>query len=231
MENQTRYDLNAAIESWRQELAVQASLTAEVRRELEMHLRDAIAGFQQRGLNDEESFWLARRRVGQPQQLGEEFVKANPATVWRERVFWMWLAVFLSGTLGSLAYSIVFALTPVANSSSTARVTTQTTLYLLASLIPMIIGISLAKGKWVAFFSKLTQLVENRRHLALAAFLCIALSSSIRYAAMTSFYSRNNIHGSASILQGLASTIYPLIIATLLVWLMPAQNRKIPKAF
>jgi hypothetical protein len=155
MENQTRYDLNAAIENWRSELAVQANLTAEVRRELETHLRDAIAGFQQRGLNDEESFWLARRRVGQPQQLGEEFVKADPTKVWRERVFWMWLAVFLSSTVGSLAYSMAFALMPV-NSNSTARIATQTTLYLLASLIPIIIAVSLAKGKWVAFFSKLT---------------------------------------------------------------------------
>ena len=89
MENQTRFDLNAAIESWRKELAAQPNLASDNRRELETHLRDAIAGFQQRGLNDEESFWLARRRVGQPKQLGEEFVKANPASVWRERVFWM----------------------------------------------------------------------------------------------------------------------------------------------
>src|ERR1039458_8031824 len=92
MENQTRFDLNAGIENWRQELAAQAGLTAEVRRELETHLCDAIAGFQQRGLNDEESFWLARRRVGQPQLLGEEFVKADSAAIWRERAFWMVLA-------------------------------------------------------------------------------------------------------------------------------------------
>src|SRR5450432_2885134 len=94
METQTRYDLNAAIENWRAELAVQPNLTAEVRRELETHLRDAIAGFQQRGLNDEESFWLACKRVGQSQQLGEEFVKANPAAVWRERGFCVVLVLF-----------------------------------------------------------------------------------------------------------------------------------------
>ena len=94
METQTRYHLNAAIENWRAELAVQPNLTAEVRRELETHLRDAIAGFQQRGLNDEESFWLACKRVGQPPQLGEEFVKANPAAVWRERGFCVVLVLF-----------------------------------------------------------------------------------------------------------------------------------------
>jgi hypothetical protein len=79
MENQTRFNLNDAIENWQQEVAGQSSLTAEVRRELETHLHDAIKGFQQHGLSDEESFRLACHRIGQPQQLGEEFLKANPA--------------------------------------------------------------------------------------------------------------------------------------------------------
>ena len=95
MENQPRFDLNASIENWRSELAAQPNFASDDRRELEMHLRDAIAGFQQRGLSDEESFWLARRRVGQPQQIGEEFTKANPTAVWRERVFWIMVVIFL----------------------------------------------------------------------------------------------------------------------------------------
>ena len=64
MENQTRFDLNAAIESWRQELAGQLNLASDDRRELEAHLRDSIAEFRQRGLNEEESFWLARDACG-----------------------------------------------------------------------------------------------------------------------------------------------------------------------
>jgi hypothetical protein len=47
MENQTRFNLNAAVEKWRNELAAQPNLAADDRRELETHLRDAIAGFQQ----------------------------------------------------------------------------------------------------------------------------------------------------------------------------------------
>jgi hypothetical protein len=93
MENQTRFDLNAAIENWKSELSTQPNFSADDRRELETHLRDTIAGLRQRGLNDEETFWLARRRIGQPQQLGEEFVKADPAKIWRERVFWMAVAL------------------------------------------------------------------------------------------------------------------------------------------
>jgi hypothetical protein len=88
MENQTRFDLNTAVENWRQELAAQPPLTPDNRRELETHLRDALAELKARGLSDEESFWLARRRVGQPQSLAVEFFKADPAKVWRERIFW-----------------------------------------------------------------------------------------------------------------------------------------------
>ena len=95
MENQTRFDLNAAMENWRHELAAQPPLAPDNRRELETHLRDALAELKARGLNDEESFWLARRRVGQPPELAKEFVKADPAKVWRERVFWIILVLSL----------------------------------------------------------------------------------------------------------------------------------------
>ena len=106
MENQTRFDLNAAVENWRNELAAQPNLATDDRRELETHLRDAIAGFQQRGLNGEESFWLARRRVGQLPQLGEEFVKADPAKVWRERAFGMIAAILAAFLLSSISTSL-----------------------------------------------------------------------------------------------------------------------------
>ena len=229
MTNQTRFDLTVAIENWRNELAAQPNLASDDRRELETHLRDAVAGFQQRGLNDEESFWLARHRVGQSQQLGEEFVKVDPVKVWRERVFWMLLAIFLSGTVGNLANSIVLAWVPVNSDSTGVRAATQIALLMLASLIPVVIAVSLAKGKLVALFSKLTLLVDNRPRLASAAIICIVLSSLIKITAYASYYSRMNVHSAHPLLPGLASAIYPLIITLLLVWLMPVPNRKVPK--
>jgi hypothetical protein len=63
-ETRTRFDLTTAIENWRRELASQSNLTADNRRELEAHLRDALADLQRLGLNNEESFWLACRRSG-----------------------------------------------------------------------------------------------------------------------------------------------------------------------
>src|SRR5690242_8516983 len=89
METRARFDLTAAFEGWRKQLADQPGLTGDNRRELEMHLRDSIASLQLRGLTEEESFWLATRRVGPPQQLGEGFAKEDPALVWRERLIWL----------------------------------------------------------------------------------------------------------------------------------------------
>jgi hypothetical protein len=95
MENQTRFDLNVAIDGWRNELAAQPNLTQDARRELETHLRDTLAELRQRGLNDDEAFWLARRRTGRTEQLGEEFVKADSSNIWRERIFWLAIAFLL----------------------------------------------------------------------------------------------------------------------------------------
>jgi hypothetical protein len=89
METRTRFDLSAAVEEWRKQLAGQPGLTADNRRELETHVQDSIATLQQRGLTEEESFWIACRRVGQPRRLAEEFVKEDPIAVWRDRLFWI----------------------------------------------------------------------------------------------------------------------------------------------
>jgi hypothetical protein len=93
MENETRFDLNAALENWRTELAAQLNFSVDDRRELETHLRDTFAELKSRGLSEEESFWLAQRRVGQPQKLAEEFVKADPAQAWRKPMFWLVLTL------------------------------------------------------------------------------------------------------------------------------------------
>jgi len=107
METQTRFDLNAAIANWQQELATQPDLTPVVRKELETHLRDTIAELQSRGLNNEESFWLARRRTGGPQQLGEEFAKEDPANARRDRLFWVVVGLLFVNFWGTLINNFI----------------------------------------------------------------------------------------------------------------------------
>ena len=224
MENQTRYDLNAAIEGWRQELAAQANLTLAVRRELETHLLDAITGFQQRGLNDEESFWLARRRVGQPQQLGEEFVKADPVNAWRERLFWICLAGFLLGIWGSVVGCLQWTLLPFNSSTKHVESSILASLVTLAPVVAVVIVVLRRSEKVIRRFSKLRPLLENRLRLAFTALALTAMSSTcyVISQARTGHWS-----GPGQLLgYSLFRVAGQVIFALVLIWLVPSQKRK-----
>jgi hypothetical protein len=237
MENQTRFDLNAAIESWRQELAAQPNLASDDRRELETHLGDAIAGFQQRGLNDEESFWLARRRVGRPQQLGEEFVKADPAKAWRERIFWMALGIIVF-------WQLTLILTFAAGIALYYLFPGLHEFYVKSGFWPtdavvLIIGIALARG-WFAQSMKLMWFLKNRFHLvSIVVVLALLLSLTQtefsresflhngRYPSVVTWAWAPWLENALHFLLGyLAHNVAPLIF---LVLFFPAQNQKTPK--
>lgn len=247
MEDQTRFDLNTAIENWRRELAAQPDLAPDDRRELETHLRDSIAEFQNRGLNDKESFWLARRRIGQPQQLGEEFVKANPAQVWRERAFWMVLALFFSIVLIDVISVMAFDLQVVRTPSDSGLLQmmqeiAREVVALSPILIPLVIALLVRSEKMVHQFSKLTQLIENRMRLTVGVFGIITIAAAfvtvatimhnnrIKSLGLGLARSHARLHLTVSIGQILFSTcFYPLMVALVLILLMPTQNRKAPK--
>lgn len=254
MENQTRFDLNAAVENWRNELAAQPNLASDDRRELETHLRDAIAGFQQCGLNDEESFWLARRRVGQPPQLGEEFIKANPAAVWRERFFWILAATLLiqlcSQTVSffwfSTRYNLLgylehlwpqrkvktYFLSDVSFIESFSRY-----LPLLSFVLVMGFIMSIPKERLDQCVCKFQPFFKSRFRFLLtfalffsAYFLMLlnfALRTDVFYEGSYEVYTSPPIR-IMSIL-GIEYALFPIVLAGLITWLMPTQNRKTPK--
>ena len=229
MEHQTRFDLNVALENWRAELAAQVHLTPDDRRELETHLRDSFAGLKAQGLNEEEAFWLARRRVGQPQQLGEEFVKENPAKVWRERMFWMWLAIFLSNTLASAVNSLAYAIVPINNYSGsfkTMNMVIQIVSITGPILIALLLAIFLAKGKLISQFSKLMLLAENKQRLTVSILICLILSIVARTVGLSIFLSK--MHASASAWQNVIPNFHSLIVGLILIWLLPTKNQRTP---
>jgi hypothetical protein len=230
METQTRYDLNAAIENWRVELAAQAGLTADVRRELETHLRDAIAGFQQHGLNDEESFWLACKRVGQPPQLGEEFVKSNPAAVWRERVFWMVLACLAF----SLWTNLVSCIQLHHWLDNYLGLVSAYSYVLLIYLPPIGVAIGLAKGQFNHRYSTLAAIFRSRWLLATSAIVFIMVTHGFEATVQYRFLIQTDHGRLPHTLDGLWLNIFsfmswPLMLVLLATWLTSAQNRKTPK--
>ena len=216
---------------WRNELAAHANLASDDRRELETHLRDSIAEFQQRGLNDEESFWLARWRIGQPKILGEEFEKADPAKVWRERIFWMVLAYLVISLWGMTVNGIFPNLFRFVGPDPRRMLIANAFDYLF-HLAPLIVfAVLLAKGKCLSYFQKRFAYFSTRRRLAVAAMSWILINATLlifpRFGTLTP-----EIH--QMMLWSLLSSvlfimIFPLVLVVLLLWLMPTQNRKTPE--
>jgi len=233
MENQTRFDLNAAVENWRNELAAQPNLASDDRRELETHLRDAIAGFQQRGLNDEESFWLACRRVGQPQQLGEEFVKADPAKVWRERVFWMAIALLTTGFWSSII-NCFRIICPNCFRGDVNSILFYETIFWM----PIIwIAVSLALGRINLKAVALSLLIRSSLFFVVIATTLFLtsyfLQEYIRHIRvlemMQSFPYIARQLSTENRWMYLQNLTEPCLLIALIAWLMPTQNRKTPK--
>ena len=99
----TEFDLNAAIQNWRQNLSQSPQFRAENLDELEAHLRDAVVAMQGQRLTDEEIFLIATRRIGGVCALESEFAKVNAREVWLNRALWMLLGIQLWFVLGGLA--------------------------------------------------------------------------------------------------------------------------------
>jgi len=71
------FDLNTALQLWRERLGQSPQFKTENLNELESHVRDSVVQLQSKGLSSEESFLIATRRAGTPAQLEPEFAKVN----------------------------------------------------------------------------------------------------------------------------------------------------------
>ncbi|MDO3695978.1 hypothetical protein QVZ41_14090 [Wenyingzhuangia sp. chi5] len=77
MENRTEFNLENNINQWKQELTEKNNLTKSNIIELESHLLDLIQDIESKGLNKEESFIIARKRMGKTNDITIEFDKVN----------------------------------------------------------------------------------------------------------------------------------------------------------
>ena len=96
------FDLNRAIQQWRDGLNQSPAMRRENLDELETHLRDSVATWQARGLTAEEAFFVAIKRAGGSAALGAEFGKVNTRSIWQDRVLWMLVGNLFFGTVSSL---------------------------------------------------------------------------------------------------------------------------------
>ena len=113
MKTQSSFDLNLAIQGWREDLARSTAFRSENLNELESHLRDSIDRLRTPQLSDEEAFLIATRRVGNTQRLEQEFGKVNGAAVWFDRCLWVLLAFQLWNIISSTSSFLFSLIVPV----------------------------------------------------------------------------------------------------------------------
>jgi len=104
METTTSFDLNQAIQNWRENLNQSPAFRRENLDELGSHLRDAVATLQTSGLSAEEAFLIGVKRIGRNASLETEFGKVNGKVIWLDRFLWMLIGYqvwgFIYGTVG-----------------------------------------------------------------------------------------------------------------------------------
>jgi hypothetical protein len=113
MENQTSFDLKAAIRRWRESLGQSPEFRAEDIDELESHVQDSSSELQGRGLSAEEAFVIATRRVGSGTALATEFGRVNGQALWIDRGLWMLVGwAVISGFESLSKSSAMFTIIP-----------------------------------------------------------------------------------------------------------------------
>lgn len=77
MENRTEFNLENNVQKWKSILTKKNNLTKSNIIELENHLLDLIEDLESKGLNKEESFLIAKKRIGKIDDICLEFDKIN----------------------------------------------------------------------------------------------------------------------------------------------------------
>lgn len=77
-------DLEADIARWRSHLSSAPALVDRDLDELEGHLRDQIADLMEKGLDREEAFFVAVRRIGRFDELSREYAREHGERMWRQ---------------------------------------------------------------------------------------------------------------------------------------------------
>ena len=114
METTAQFDLNQAIQRWREKLASSPALRSGDADELEAHLRDSITVLQEKGLTAHEAFWVATSRLGTQESLDAEFEKVNVEQVWLHRLLWMLTGSIIIGLGSAFTNSIATLATTAA---------------------------------------------------------------------------------------------------------------------
>lgn len=234
MEPTTRFDLNDAVRGWREELGQQAGLSEEALRELQHHLAESMDGLCRLGLAEEEAFLVARHRVGPAARLGEEFRKADPAALWRNRILWMvagwgtmmlWNGLVTPAQMFTLQRFSAGSASGIAPQSVWAQLVLMGT-YTIIGLLPLCLAVLLARGRLMRLTRLAGPLFSSRLRagssLAFLAMLTLGIGQFLPF-----WWGSVHSYGfpGLGLLAAVAgrAAVQGALLGLLVGWLMPKQ--------
>ncbi len=93
------FQLDEQLREWSNRFSQTGSMRRGDVEELENHVRDSVVALTANGLDEQEAFLIATRRLGDQDSLSREFRKINGHGVWARRAFWM--------TTGCLVFELI----------------------------------------------------------------------------------------------------------------------------
>jgi hypothetical protein len=102
MENRTEFNLVENVKKWTLVLTKKNNLTKTNVVELENHLYDSIEDLKSRGLNEEEAFIIAKKRIGKIDDIWLEFEKVNTGFSFFNKI-----VPYLKGALVCIAFMVL----------------------------------------------------------------------------------------------------------------------------
>jgi hypothetical protein len=92
------FDLETSISEWCTHLQQQGLYDDDDLLELEDHVYSEVEHLCRIGLSEQEAFWVALHRMGDPNHLVREYGEVRVIPMWKHRLFWM--------AVGILAFSV-----------------------------------------------------------------------------------------------------------------------------
>ena len=77
MDRNTEFNIQEQIDNWLGKIKIEPSFTESDSEELKSHLLDSIDQLKDTGLNEEEAFWVASRRIGTTVDWEEDYNNVN----------------------------------------------------------------------------------------------------------------------------------------------------------
>ena len=77
MDSNKDFNIKKQVESWLSKIKADPSITESDAEELKSHLLDLIENLKNSGLDDQEAFWVASKRIGTIGDWGEEYRQEN----------------------------------------------------------------------------------------------------------------------------------------------------------